>query len=242
MSPPCTLLTGASSDIGRELALHLAPGRRLILGGRDRERLEAVRQACPEPSTHRIWHQDLEQADQLEASLGDLLRREDLQVEHFVHGAGRLEVAPLRLLDPARISALFQVNLFAAMEITRHLSRRRFNGDSLRSVLFISSIAARVGTPGFSAYAASKGALGALCRSLAVELAPSVRVNCVLPGGILTRGTAALLQDPETRDGRSLLGPGQAGDVAGVAAFLVSEEARWITGQEFVVDGGSSIH
>jgi len=238
----CTLLTGASSDIGRELALNLAHGRRLILGGRDKEFLESVRQACPDPSGHRIWQQDLEQVGQLEASLGDLLQREDLQVEHFVHGAGRLEVAPLRLLDPAGISALFQVNLFAAMEITRHLSRRRFNGDALRSVLFISSIAARVGTPGFSAYAASKGALGALCRSLAVELAPSVRVNCVLPGGILTRGTAALYQNRETQDKRSLLGPGLARDVAGVTSFLVSDEARWITGQEFVVDGGSSIH
>ena len=82
-------------------------------------------------------------------------------------------------------------------------------------------------------------------RSLAVELAPQVRVNSVLPGGIGTQMTDRMLSDAELKERMERdypLGLGRAEDVASLVRFLVSDEARWITGQQFVIDGGRTIN
>ena len=84
------------------------------------------------------------------------------------------------------VTRVFNVNVFSAMEIIRPLAQRRVNKGALRSITFISSISSRMGAKGYSVYAASKGALNAMALSLAVELAPAVRVNSVLPGTIET--------------------------------------------------------
>ena len=74
---------------------------------------------------------------------------------------------------------------------------RNINAKHLRGVVFISSTASRFGARGFSMYSASKGALDAFMRAMAVELAPDVRVNSVLPGAVTTRMTEAMLSDPQ---------------------------------------------
>ena len=91
-----------------------------------------------------------------------------------------------------------------------------------------------------SLYSASKGALDSFARSMAYELAPRVRVNTVLPGGIVTPGTQRMVGDMEMpQDGpNSLLGEGTPLDIADMVAFLLSKQSRWITGQNFIVDGG----
>ncbi len=95
-----------------------------------------------------------------------------------------------------------------------------------------------------SLYSASKGALDSFARSMAYELAPRVRVNTVLPGGIVTRGTQSLANGvnvPKDESGY-LLGEGKVQDIANMIVFLLSEQARWITGQNFTVDGGKTTH
>ena len=127
------------------------------------------------------------------------------------------------------------------MELTTVLMKKKINDRQLRSIVFISSIASKFGARGFSAYSASKGALDALMKSLAVELAPEVRVNSVLPGGVRTRMTDRIYEDPEmvARLERDYpLGIGTAADIVNAVEFLVSEKSRWITGQQIVVDGG----
>lgn len=91
-----------------------------------------------------------------------------------------------------------------------------------------------------SLYSASKGALDSFARSMACELAPRVRVNTVLPGGIETPGTQNMISDiGMLQDGsNSLLGEGTTLDIADMVAFLLSKQSRWITGQNFIVDGG----
>jgi NAD(P)-dependent dehydrogenase (short-subunit alcohol dehydrogenase family) len=126
------------------------------------------------------------------------------------------------------------------MEIIRSLVQKRTNKGTLRSITFISSIASRVGASGYSVYAASKGAVNALSLSLAVELAPAVRVNAILPGIIQTEMTKEYF---ENSDFVALypLGFGRPEDIADAVEFLSSDHARWITGQEIVVDGGRSV-
>lgn len=127
------------------------------------------------------------------------------------------------------------------MEIIRPLVQKKINKGALRGVVFISSINSHLGAKGYYAYAASKGALNAYTLSLAVELAPTTRVNAVLPSIIGTEMNKALFNNPDfvaSMQATHPLGLGEAEDVTTVVEFLISDRARWITGQEIVVDGG----
>jgi NAD(P)-dependent dehydrogenase (short-subunit alcohol dehydrogenase family) len=158
-----------------------------------------------------------------------------------VHCAGTLSVLPLRSITAAHAQQVMATNVLSAFEITRLLMRKDVNHKRLRNLVFISTIAAQFGAKGFSAYSASKAALDALMRSLAVELAPEVRANSVLPGAVRTPMTAGMFDDPDTA-ARLLrdypLGVGEPRDVIDAVEFLLSDQSRWITGQQLVVDGG----
>ena len=143
-------------------------------------------------------------------------------------------------MEIAFVTQLFNVNLFSAMEIIRPLTQKKVNQGALRSITFISSIATRVGASGYSVYAASKGAVNAMSISLAVELAPTVRVNAVLPGIVETQMTKEYFTNPDFVAFYPL-GLGYPEDMADAVEFLSSDRARWITGQELVVDGGRSV-
>jgi len=131
---------------------------------------------------------------------------------------------------------------FAAQALTRHL---RATGRAGR-IINISSVHEDVAFPNFAAYCASKGAMRMLARTLAVELGPlGITINNVAPGAIETPINTALLND-SAKLGSLLkqipLGRlGQPGDVAGLAAFLASDDASYVTGSTFVADGGLSV-
>jgi len=244
MEQAYTLVTGASSGFGRSIAQKLAPHRKLILVGRDAKTLEAVRNTCVDPLKHLLWVRDLSKLDGLADELISRLTTNRIRVEHYVHSAGISSGQQIRAFDMAMAAKVFNVNLFSAMEIIRPLVQKRINMEALRSITLISSISSKVGSKGFSVYCASKGALDALTRSLAVELAPKVRVNSVLPGTVNTGMTKELFNSPdfiEAHKNKYPLGLGCPEDVADAVEFLSSDQARWITGQAIVVDGGKSI-
>jgi NAD(P)-dependent dehydrogenase (short-subunit alcohol dehydrogenase family) len=240
-----TLITGASSGTGRQIAVHLSQTRRLILHGRDSTRLLETRALCRNPADHVLWNFDLREGDEIEASLEHLIQADQLAIEGFVHSAGTLKIQPLRLVDRGAAHEIIDVNFMAALEILRLLVRKKINDKHLRGVVFISSTASKFGARGFSVYCASKGALDAFMRAAAVELAPDVRVNSVLPGATRSAMTAAMLSDTELRSRMEAdypLGIGDPDDVAWAVEYLLSDKARWITGQEFVVDGGRTVN
>lgn len=235
------LITGASSGIGQAIAVRLSNDSRLVLHGRDSQRLEETRSRCAHPNRHLIWQYDLNETGELAQNLCDFIKQKAFGIECFIHSAGILKILPIRNVDRETLDEVMNVNFVSASTIISQLVKKKVNGQRLRSVLLISSIASNFGAPGFSMYSASKGALDGLMRALAIELAPAVRVNSLLPGGIRTPMTAEMLADPEVKakfDRDYPLGVGEVDDIVNAAVFLVSEQAKWITGQQIVVDGG----
>jgi NAD(P)-dependent dehydrogenase (short-subunit alcohol dehydrogenase family) len=232
------LVTGASSGIGRAIALRLAATHAVIFSGRNKTELAAVVASTSRPDRHREFVQDLSNAAAAGDGLRDWLATQKLQVESLVVCAGVFRVAALRAFDPSPARAMMEINFLSPAEICRTLVLRNVNGDSLKKIVFVSSVAAMRGVRGYSHYGASKAALDGFMRGLALELAPRVRVNSVLPGAVETaKSDPMLLAESQASHP---LGLGQPADVAGVVEFLLSDAARWITGQQLVVDGGWS--
>ena len=240
------LITGASSSVGRATAVLLSKQYPLILGGRNLERLKETCATCNKNEEHILWQYDLSNVADINSNLADLMQAHEVKINKFVHAAGISHLSPLRLTSSETMQNVMNVNFFSAVEILKMLTNKKVNGKSLSDVVFVSSISSRWGAKGMSLYSASKGALDSFARSMAHELAPSVRVNTVLPGGFQKMGGGGV-RTPFVAENESalqgyLLGEGYAEDIAEVIEFLLSERARWITGQNFVLDGGKMSH
>ena len=168
-----------------------------------------------------------------------------LPLHGVFHAAGNELVKPIKLSSSSDFDLLMSVSSRAALNIGRAVASKGImtHGGSL---VFMSSVAAVTGTPGLSLYSASKGAIEAATRSLAVELAPkNIRVNAITAGAVetpmhqrLTMGMSeSALNDYRNRHP---LGFGMPSDISSLAAFLMTDASRWMTGSCAVMDGGYS--
>lgn len=241
----CILITGASSGIGREMAVRFSAVYRVILNGRDAMRLEETRQLCMNPADQLIWQYDLARVEELENSFAIFMAKNQIRVNYFVHCAGFMKTYPLKMVTAMLFQETFNVNVISGALLVKSLMNRKLNDTALRSVVLVSSNISNFGAKAFSVYGASKGAVDSLMRSLAVELAPRIRVNSVLPGGVRTGMTEHMYQDQELIDRMAEsypLGLGDTGDIYEAVNFLLSDKAKWVTGQQFTVDGGRTVN
>jgi NAD(P)-dependent dehydrogenase (short-subunit alcohol dehydrogenase family) len=240
-----TLITGASSGIGREMAIYLSKSNNVILHGRDIERLKKVQSECHSSDKHKIWVKDLNNIHDIETSLAQFIKDENICIVSFVHCAGYMKMTPLKMQSAQTLESTFNTNVISASIITKVLSSSKLNSSSIKSVVFISSNLSNLGAKAMSAYGASKGAVDTLMKCLAVELAPKVRLNSILPGAIPTEMTKNIFENKDVRK-RMIetypLGIGEPLDICYMAEFLLSEKSKWITGQQITVDGGRSIN
>jgi NAD(P)-dependent dehydrogenase (short-subunit alcohol dehydrogenase family) len=240
------LVTGASSGIGRETARLISQlGAHVVLAGRNEERLKETRQTL-DGGGHRVEPFDLSLVDEIPRWLKSISTSSG-QLHGLVHSAGVIKLCPLRVLTSQTVDDLMGINVKAAISLAKGFCRKGVRTPT-GSIVFLSSVTALTGQAALAAYAASKGAIVALTRALAVELAGErIRVNCVAPGLVTTemgKGQLELLTPEQgaALEAMHLLGFGSARDVSYAVAFLLAETARWITGTVLVVDGGYTAH
>jgi NAD(P)-dependent dehydrogenase (short-subunit alcohol dehydrogenase family) len=239
------LITGATSGIGKEIAIQLSKKYNIVVHGRNLVKLDDILGLCNPSNISLKWLCDLEDISEIEKSLTSFILSKSIEIYKFVHCAGVMKMAPLKMSTLSVLKQTFAVNVFAPNLICRVLVNKKANNGILNSVVFLSSNISNHGAKAMSAYGSSKSALDGLMRSLAVELAPKVRVNSVLPGAVETEMTKDILCNIEVKE-RMLavypLGIGKSNDIYQAVFFLLSDNARWITGQQFTVDGGRTIN
>lgn len=233
-----TLITGATSDIGKQICHSLVEeGHTLLLSDLSEEALNEVRLSLKSKG-HKILPLDLSNVEMSKTLLETFIKENKIEVSYAVFAAGIFSVKPLKLINYEFVKKNFDVAIFSILMLSQVLASKKINGGNLKSIVMVSSVSAIMGTKGYITYSAVKASMLGVVKSLAAELSPNVRVNAVLPGAVRTRTTNFLYESQDSPNPRYLLGDGKASDISDVISFLLSEKARWITGQEIVVDGG----
>lgn len=240
------IITGASSGIGRQCSIDISNrGANVILIGRNIEELEYTKTLCNKNIKCSVFAFDLSDLSEISELIKGIVDKRGA-IDGFLHAAGIQKTLPYGNFKMEDYESIYKVNFLSAMEIIKHISKKKNRKENSKYVL-ISSITGVIGRPGVVAYSASKGAIISAVRTLSIELASKgININCISPGTILT----PLMQDmmdsltEEQRQKRKdgfLLGLGEPSDIANSAIFLLSDASRWITGQNLIVDGGYTV-
>lgn len=226
------VVTGAASGIGYQLVLELLDaGANVLAVSRHLKQHEGLRERYR--SQLFLAEMDVNQHVQLEQTVAAFVEGWG-KIDGSVHCAGMSMMLPLAVWNLEKAQALMDVNLWAGVALLKILLKKKYGNAGLSHV-YISSVSAHKGQKGLSVYGASKGALESMVRSAALEIAgKQQRVNSVCFGWVETKMT----EGSENTVPDNLLGKGMPADAAGIILFLLSDRARWITGSNFVVDGG----
>ena len=239
------IVTGSSSGIGQAIAIRLASeGATVVVDYRGKIEGANETKAKAEAAGGKAI---LIQADVSKlADVQNLIDQSWQQLGHceiLVNNAGIEKEADFWDVTEQDYDAVLNVNLKGAFFLTQAFVRRLRDAKLPGRIINISSVHEDMAFPHFSTYCAAKGGLRMLTRNLAVELGPlNITINNIAPGAIATPINKALLEDKSKLDPLLKNIPlnrlGKPEDVAALAAFLASDEAAYVTGSTYVIDGG----
>ncbi|QYA26269.1 SDR family oxidoreductase [Gramella sp. MT6] len=222
------LLIGGSTGIGLQISELLSSDHNIIVASRNTGNLD----------TEKVTHLDF---DVLKDNIEDL----DLpdQIDGLVYCPGSIELKPFKMIKPENFEKEMQLNFFGLVRSVQGVLDK-LKKSPQASLVFFSTVAVKVGMPFHTNVAAAKGAIEGFAKSLAAEYAPNFRVNVIAPSLTDTPLAEKLLSNDDKREKMNKRHPlkrvGEAKDIANLAAFLLSDNSGWITGQTLGVDGGLS--
>ena len=221
------LIIGASSGIGLELTRILKENNNIYAMSRTRGEL---------PESENIKWKEFDVLND-EIDTGFLPN----QLDGLVYCPGSINLKPFRGLKVADVMSEFELNALGAFKVIQAVLPKMKKSEGASVVLF-STVAVGQGMPYHASISMAKGAVEGMTRSLAAELAPAIRVNAIAPSLTDTPLASRLLSTDERKDASAQRHPlkrvGKPADIASTAAFLLSDQASWITGQIIGVDGG----
>lgn len=239
------VVTGATSGIGKAITENFfSEGARVIAVGRNKDALRAL--ATAEKSENAIipLEADLAHLENVQA-IFDFCKQNCWKLDGVVHCAGITLNVPLRVNNIEDTERLFRINVEALAEICRIAASRRYTNEGA-SILAMSSTASLGGGKGIAVYSASKAAVNVLVKTAAKELIDrKIRVNAIAPAMVRTRMYDETIQElPELEESLRYsqpLGLIEPGSIADLANYLMSEKAKYITGEIIVVGAGMVI-
>ena len=243
------LITGAGRGIGRAIAVKFGEeGANVIVNDlkEDDNAKETIKQVIAVDAKAVFIAADISKVDQVQALVSSAVLAFG-QLNILVNNAGVEIRAPFWAITEQQYDIVMDVNLkgmfFLTQAFVKYLMQIKLPGVIVNN----SSVHEELPFPNFTVYCASKGGMQMVMRNLAVELGPlNIRINNVAPGAIKTPINADLLNKPELivalQNNISLHRLGEPEDVANVIAFLASDEAKYVTGSTYYVDGGLAFH
>ena len=242
------VITGGNAGIGEAVAKRFAlEGASVVVTGRRQQELDRV---------VKIVRQSNGRALAVAGSVTDEAHAQDV-VQKTIDSFGRIDVLVnnagigdfgkrLHEIDDATWDKIFDINLTGVFRMTRAIVPQMLT-QRCGSIVNISSVASVVGIPGLSAYSASKGGLDALTRAVAIDYAKDgIRCNVVNPALIDTPMAAPLMVNPEMLQSiltqYAIRRAGTPEEVASMVLYLASDEAIWVTGGTFMIDGGMTVY
>lgn len=240
------LISGGSSGIGRQCALECnRAGARVHILGRNANRLNEVYSQL-QGEGNSFHEMDMRDVKRFPSLVEEIVGNHG-KLTGFIHSAGYQITAPVKAMDHRQYQDIFLVNAISAFELSRIITLKKNHLPEELSIIFIAGGISVIGVTALTAYGASKAGLVGGSRAMAVELAPrKITVNCVSPGYIVD--TNMLGELDQTLNEEELaklslgypLGLGRTKEISAICAFLMSDKARWITGQNLIVDGGAT--
>jgi NAD(P)-dependent dehydrogenase (short-subunit alcohol dehydrogenase family) len=237
------IVTGASRGIGLGIAAELVRrGAKVCITARNPEPLSAAVAEIGGPDVAIAVPGKADSADHQEEAVARTIETFG-RLDILVNNTGINPIfGPVVDVDLGAAAKILAVNVLAPLAWTRR-AQDAWMGAHGGAVVNVASIAGLRPSPGIGMYGVSKAALIRLTAELAAELGPGIRVNAVAPAVVKTKFATALYEgrEEEVAGGYPLRRLGVPADVAGAVAFLLSDEASWITGQTLVIDGGVTL-
>ncbi|RIW15179.1 SDR family oxidoreductase [Algoriphagus lacus] len=240
------IVTGATSGMGKAIAeLFIREGASVILSGRDTERGLDLVKSLNEFGKKAVFVKGDISKPEVNARLVSEALRHFGKLDIIVTNAGNLGIGSVTDISLEEWDYTLATNLNSVFYLSRFaIPELKKTGKGV--ILINSSIAAFKSFPNHAAYCASKAALVALVKEMALDYGPEIRVNTICPGPVdtpLIWDSAKAFENPEsivqqTANNTLMKRLGKPEDIASLALFLVSEEASWITGSAFTIDGG----
>ncbi|MBR4159108.1 MAG: SDR family oxidoreductase [Spirochaetia bacterium] len=233
------IVTGASSGIGKTVALLLNElGATVVAIARREDKLEIMKSESKYPGNINIEIKDLTENIETLPQYLKMLKDKYGKFAGMAYCAGVTQIKPIQSVEFTEIKKVFDINYFAPIFMVKGLVDRRCNIGKGTSIVAIASAGAIGCDPGMTCYSGSKGALISSLKSISREVArQGIRINTVSPTLINTDMAGEI--ERQYAEGKYPLGIGEPYDVANLIVYLLSDKAKWIASQNYIIDCGA---